>query len=83
MWIRGVTLSQQLLSQLNLLQEELLHRFSILQVWKLQDNQQSATGSRTKDAEHDDFMIQTLRQNLNLFKPTGVLVHVTEQKWGS
>lgn len=39
----GVTLSQQLLPQLDLLQEELLNRFSVLQVWKLQHKKHSAS----------------------------------------
>lgn len=39
----GVTLSQQLLPQLNLLQEELLNGFSVLQVWKLQHKKHSAS----------------------------------------
>lgn len=44
--VGGVTLSQQLLPVLDLLQEELLHSFSIFQVWELQDKQHQSTGSR-------------------------------------
>lgn len=61
-WV-GVTLSQKLLPQLYLLQEELLHCLGILKVWKLQNNQDSVTESSSNNIYTNIWMLRWSQTN--------------------